>query len=564
MTQQDKMIVNEHRVMAILQAFSLDPSGEVLISLYNMEDNGETEYRFSNIAKMIEELNINNVKVVDGKVTDLEGNPVTAGNADKLDNKTLEEVREGIDAAKLGGQEPAFYRHNFSRVKMLVDTEQTSFPHQWMAAVTWENEILFWGYNSSGYFVPGLGIDNAGVQTIPHPIEKRDVLVKKLYANTWNLFVLYEDGDLYAVGYNGYGQLGIGNSANQIRLIKSAEGVEKLSTSSVGYHQDYNHVMILKEDGTVWLTGNNASGQLGNGNTTTQNRWIKADISEPAKDILAVGTYYGNSYILSQSGNVYATGYNGYGQLGDGSTVSSNVFKKIANLSDHNVVKMVGAGGTRSSSSAYYHNFVLFLTDSGRAFGAGYNGYGQLGVGNTKQQALPIELQYVHDNSSDPIVDIFSSKGAWGSSGYVTESGKLFMMGNNTYGELGQGDTTNRSTPTLVMEDVAYVQGMSSGLYGYHRTYMAQKRDKSLWVWGYNGVGQCGDGSTTNVTTPKELRFDHPEKVTQVSQGGYSSGTHWNILLDDGRVYGFGANGYQQSYVYASSDNIRQPIRTFM
>ena len=562
MTQQDKLIVNEHKIMAILQAFCLEPSGEVTISLYNMDDDGETEYRFANIAKMIEELNINNVKVVDGVVTDLDGNPISIANAEKFSNKTLEEVRAGIDAVKLGGEAPEYYRNTFNRVKMLIDTEQTSFPERWMAGVTWENEIIFWGYNNSAYFVPGLGTDNAGVQTIPHPVEKRGVLVKKLYANTWNLFVLYEDGDLYVLGYNGYGQLGIGNTANQFRLIKSAENVEKLSTSSVGYHQDYNHTMILKSDKTVWLTGNNDDGQLGNGNETNQNSWVKANVP-PAKDILAIGTDVANSYITTVEGEVFVTGHNGFGQLGDGSTVRSLVFKKINNLSDYNIVKMVGAGGTRSSNSAYYYNFALFLTDMGRVFSVGHNGYGQLGVGNTEHQKLPIEIQYGHDNSTDPIVDIFTSKGAWGSAGYITQSGKLYMMGYNGYGELGLGDTTSRTVPTLVMRDVEYVQAISSGTYSYHRTYIARKKNKSWWTWGYNGNGQCGDGTTINVTTPKELQIDNPEKVIQVSQGGYSSDTHWNFLMEDGRVYGVGDNDYQQSYAYGSADNIRRPIRTF-
>lgn len=563
MTQQDKLIANEHKVMAILQDFSLSPSAEVNISLYNMEDDGETQYSFSNIAKMIEDLNINNVKVVDGKVVDLEGSPVTAANADKLGNKTVEEVRAGIDAQKLGGEAPDYFRNTFNRIKMLVDTEQTSFPAEWMAGVTWENEIVFWGYNYGAYFIPGLGTSNVGVQTIPHPVEKQGVLVGKLYANTRNLFVLYEDGDLYALGYNGYGQLGIGNTANQFKLIKSAENVVKLSTSSVGYHQDHNHVMILKSDQTVWLTGNNDEGQLGNGNETHQNTWIKADVPS-AKDILAIGTNHGNSYILTVDGKVWASGVNSYGQLGDGSTARSFVFKKISNISDHNIVKMVGAGGTRNGSSTYYFNFVLFLTDTGRVFAVGHNGYGQLGVGNTEHQKLPIEIQYGHDNSADPIVEVFTSKAALGSAGYITQSGKLYMMGNNSYRELGLGDMVNRTVPTLVMENIEYVQAMSSGTYSYYRTYIARKKDKSWWTWGYNGNGQCGDGTTSTLNTPKQLRVNHPEKVIQVSQGGYSFSTHWNFLLEDGRVYGVGANNYRQSYVYANSSNIRQPIRTFI
>jgi alpha-tubulin suppressor-like RCC1 family protein len=562
MTQEEILIVNAHRIMTILETFTLAPMGKVNISLYD-KDGEEIAYSFSNIQEMIAKLDKHNIKVVNGVVVDLKGNKLTVDNADHLENKTLKEIRAGIDAKKLGGELPAFYRNTYNRFKMLVDTEQTSAPHQWMAGVTWENELVFWGYKHTSYFANGIGADNYGFITIPQANEKHGIKIKKLYANTWNLYVLYEDGDLYVMGYNGYGQLGIGNTAIQHQLVKSATQVEKLSTSSVGYHQDYNHVAILKTDGSVWLSGNNNEGQLGNGNETHQSLWVKANIPELAKDILCLGTDQGNTYILSRDGNVYASGYNGYGQLGDGSTSRSFIFKKINNISDYNVVKMVGAGGTRSGNSAYYYNFALFLTDKGRVFGVGHNGYGQLGVNNTSNQSLPIEMNYGHNNESDPVVSIFTSKGAWGSSGYITKSRKLYMTGYNSYGELGVGDTSNRSVPTFVMDNVEYVQAISSGTYSYHRTYLALKTDKSVWTWGYNGNGQIGDNSTTNRNLPVKVRFDNSDKIVQVSQGGYSSETFWSLLLEDGRVYSWGENDYQQCYAYASSSNVRVPIRTF-
>ncbi len=80
MKQSDIVIVNNHRVMEILEKFSLAEAGEVAISLYD-KDGKEVEHKFKNIKQMIKEINANNIKCVDGVVTDQEGNPVTVANS---------------------------------------------------------------------------------------------------------------------------------------------------------------------------------------------------------------------------------------------------------------------------------------------------------------------------------------------------------------------------------------------------------------------------------------------------------------------------------------------------
>jgi len=533
MTQIGKLIANSHRIMSFLISFTVAPSGIVTISLYNLDGDGESTYSFSNIAKMIEDLRLFNIKSEDGIIKDLLGNKLKSG-----------------DSELLGGKEPSYYKDETNRFKFLINTEQTGFPERWMAGVTFSNDIMLWGRMSSSAFKNGLPEINASLINLPHAPEKVGVNVKALYSSTWSLYVLYEDGDLYVTGLNNYGQLGIGNTISQYELVFSASDVKSVHLSSVGYHQDYNSAAIIKNDNSVWLVGYNGYGQLGNGNTVNQVDWVKANLgSNEAKDVLVLGTNYISIFILTTTGKVYSSGYNGYGQLGDGSTANRNEFKLLDNMSDREVVKMVGSGGTRNGSSAYYHISVMFLTNDGRVFGQGYNGYGQLGVGNTVDQHLPVEISYTNiyaDSEPYKVIDIFMSKGSFTSSGYITNKNDLYMQGYNGYGQLGIGNTVNQSLPVFVSSDIKNVKSLAGGTYSLYTSYIATKVDDSLSGWGYNAQGQLGVNHILQVNTPEAIRFNY-KNIKQISFGGYSNKITLYILLDDGILYSTGDNDYYQS-----------------
>ena len=88
------------------------------------------------------------------------------------------------------------------------------------------------------------------------------------------------------------------------------------------------HSILVKEDGSVWTTGHNAHGQLGDGTTTDQHSFVEVEF-HGAK---AVAAGYGTSMVLAYDGNVWAAGWNFYGQFGDGSTGFKKVFENVARL----------------------------------------------------------------------------------------------------------------------------------------------------------------------------------------------------------------------------------------
>ena len=86
-----------------------------------------------------------------------------------------------------------------------------------------------------------------------------------------------------------------------------------------------SHSMVLKQDGSVWATGKNDFGQLGDGSTTGSTRFVQV-VASRAKAVAASIRF---SMVLKQDGKVLATGENNYGQLGDGSTADRTRFFSI-------------------------------------------------------------------------------------------------------------------------------------------------------------------------------------------------------------------------------------------
>ena len=113
----------------------------------------------------------------------------------------------------------------------------------------------------------------------------------------------------------------------------------------------------------------------------------------------------------------------------------------------------------------------------------------------------------------------------------LNTDGSLWACGRNNYGQLGDGTTSNCSTPKQIMTGVAAV---SAG--GYHT--MILKTDGSLWACGYNYYGSLGDGTTTNCSTPKQIMTG----VAAVATGYY----HTMILKTDGLLWACGNNGSGQ------------------
>jgi len=315
-------------------------------------------------------------------------------------------------------------------------------------------------------------------------------MIAAVAAGGFHTMILKTDGTLWATGSNHYGQLGDGTTTNRSRPVQVMRDVQAVFAG--GYH-----TMILKADGTLWATGNNEVGQLGDGTITNRTRPVQV-----MSGVQAVATGDRHTMILKTDGTLWATGWNYYGQLGDGTMANRST--RVQVMRD---VKAVAAG--------YGHTMIL-KTD-GTLWATGNNLYGQLGDGTTKDRSRPVQV----------MSGVQAVAAGFEHTMILKTDGTLWATGWNDCGQLGDGTTTNRSRPVQVMSGV---QAISAG--ALHT--MILKTDGTLWATGSNDYGKLGDGTTASRSTPVQVMRD----VQAVAAGDY----HTMILKTDGTLWATGGN----------------------
>ena len=135
--------------------------------------------------------------------------------------------------------------------------------------------------------------------------------------------IVKQDGSVWAAGENKFAQLGTGARTDPVvDFVEVFSGGANAVTTAGDAHS-----MVLKQDGSVWATGRNRLGQLGDGSHVGKNRFIEV-ISGGAKAVAAGSKH---SLVVKDDGSVWATGCNMHGQLGDGSDSERNIFVRVLN-----------------------------------------------------------------------------------------------------------------------------------------------------------------------------------------------------------------------------------------
>ncbi|HEV8634174.1 MAG TPA: DUF6531 domain-containing protein, partial [Chloroflexota bacterium] len=207
-----------------------------------------------------------------------------------------------------------------------------------------DGSVWAWGWNVYGQLGDGT------TTTRNAPVQVKDVggtgnigAVTAIAAGSTHSLALKGDGSVWAWGRNAEGELGNGSSLPSWKTspVQAGNGIGGV----VGIAGGYEHVVALKNDGTVWAWGNNRVGQLGDGTTTQRLSPVQVlGLSG------AVGVASGNEHVLAvkNDGTVWAWGNNLHGELADGTTTDR-----------WTPVRSGGLTGVTGISAGIYHSLAF-------------------------------------------------------------------------------------------------------------------------------------------------------------------------------------------------------------
>ncbi len=339
-------------------------------------------------------------------------------------------------------------------------------------AISRTSEVLCWGNNDWGQLGDGT---NAGTAVAKRALGVGSVAdVATGHHHTCAVTTL---GGVKCWGYGGNGQLGNGSNANSSVPVM----VTGLSSGVAQVDAGYQHTCALTTGGGVKCWGYNGRGQLGDG--STDNRAVPVDVAGLTSGVVAIDLGWEHSCALLATGAVKCWGYNGHGEVGDNSTTDRDTPRQVSGLTS----------GVKAISSGFYHSCAL--TSTGGVTCWGYNGYGQLGDQTNSDRTTPANVYGL----SSGVTQI--EAGAYHSCG-LTSTGGVKCWGRNDNGELGDGTRDRRAQPVNV---TGLASGVTSISMDNSQMSCAIIANDSVKCWGHNEWNQSGTAIGGDRITPTDV-----------------------------------------------------------
>lgn len=346
-----------------------------------------------------------------------------------------------------------------------ADGEALPLSHEWAEVSMGETHAAAiqpvglgyaWGYNYNGAI--GNGVTSSTNTTVPYNFAEnlRAVMVnRKTTLSIDNSDVLRICGEIW---FGAGGETGMPIPYVYSTPIEFAQDVRHAAMG-------YNHIIYVKNDGTVWVYGENDNGQLGDG--TTNNSYTPKQVTS-LSNVVYVAAGYNLSAAVKSDGTLWTWGLNTYGQVGNNSTtdrktpvqVLTNVFS-VSVMGDH----------------------VLALKNDGSVWAWGRNDYGQLGKGSTSVQRTPVQV----------MTGAAQVSAGYYHSAVLKTDGTLWFAGRSYRGCFGNGTPGSYSAANSTFTQTA--GSYAAVKCGLDCTAVVAATGQ-LYTAGYNGYGQLGTGST--------------------------------------------------------------------
>lgn len=346
-----------------------------------------------------------------------------------------------------------------------ADGEPLELSHEWdafdfgethAAAIQPVGMGYAWGYNYNGPI--GNGITASSNCLIPYHWGDN---VRAVSVNGKTTLSIDNDDTLYICGQIWFGVGGASDMPTPYVYTSPTVFDTDVLQAAMGY----NHIVYVKNDGTVWVYGENGDGQLGD-NTTNNSYTAKQITSLTGVTYVAAGS--GVSAAIKSDGTLWMWGDNTFGQVGNNS--SSDRKTPVQVLTNVFSVSIMG-------------NHVLALKNDGTVWAWGRNDYGQLGNGNSTLQRKPVQV----------MTGAAQVSAGFYHSAVLKTDGTLWFAGRSYLGCFGTGDPGSYSNvnSTFAQTPGSYV-AVKCGL----DCTAAVASTGQLFTTGANGYGQLGTGST--------------------------------------------------------------------
>jgi alpha-tubulin suppressor-like RCC1 family protein len=371
------------------------------------------------------------------------------------------------------------------------------------AAIKTDGTLWTWGQNTSGQLGDNTTIHRSSpVQTIAGGNNWSSVS-----CGTQHTAAIKNDGTLWMWGQNSFGELG----DNTITIKSSPVQTVAFGTNWNSVSCGNGFTAAIKKDGTLWMWGSNGQGRIGDNTTTNRSSPIQTiAFGTNWSSVSCVGQFVG---AIKTDGTLWCWGYNIYGQLGDNTSVSrSSPVQTIT-------------GGTNWSKISCGGNHIAAIKTDGTLWCWGYN-YGALGDNTVVNKSSPIQTVAGGVNWSTVSCGYFYTAA-------TKTDGTLWLWGAGSSGQLGI-DKYYKYSPSMVDSQTNWLTTNSSKHTGFKA---AIKTDGTLWLWGTGGNGQLGNNTVVSVISPVQTISDGTN-WRSFSTGG----TFCAAIKTDGTLWTWGNN----------------------
>ncbi|WLT11043.1 InlB B-repeat-containing protein [Bifidobacterium asteroides] len=322
--------------------------------------------------------------------------------------------------------------------------------------------VYAWGSNSNGVLGNNSSSPSYAPVRVRDPNSPTDaskgLKAIQVSAGGYHSLAVGTDEYAYAWGLNNNGQLGNNSSSSSYVPVRvrdpnsptdASKGLKAIQVSAGNYHS-----LALDKDGNAWAWGSNGNGELGNNSSSSS--YVPVRVRDPnsptdaSKGLKATQVSAGNYYSLAVGSNeyAYAWGNNGFGKLGNNSSSSSYAPVRVRDPNSPTDASK-GLKATQVSAGGFHS---LALDKDGNAWAWGDDDHGQLGRGTYTKYSYPVKVfaSSQSTNSAGPWLNAVQISAGNHHSLAINTDGNIKAWGYNNYGRLGDGTTRESTVPVPV------------------------------------------------------------------------------------------------------------------